>query len=129
MVVHGEEAAAGMLAVPAAQSARLPGCPVTYPASLHPMHQLQCKDLETQKEVAVKALSLRSLRSWKQLDLFEREAAALKGLRHPGIPQYLGYCEEDTPDDRRFLLIQVGGHAVAEAPSCWGSCVRIQGLL
>ncbi|KFM23051.1 Serine/threonine-protein kinase D [Auxenochlorella protothecoides] len=76
----------------------------------------KCKDLETQKEVAVKALSLRSLRSWKQLDLFEREAAALKGLRHPGIPQYLGYCEEDTPDDRRFLLIQelAPGKSLAE---------------
>jgi eukaryotic-like serine/threonine-protein kinase len=39
------------------------------------------------KTVAVKALSLRSMSDWKQLELFEREAQTLEGLRHPGIPQ------------------------------------------
>ncbi|CAM9579532.1 unnamed protein product, partial [Hapterophycus canaliculatus] len=39
-------------------------------------------------EVAVKVLALRGMKSWKQLDLFQREAKVLKALRHPGIPRY-----------------------------------------
>ncbi len=37
------------------------------------------------RAVAVKALSLRSMTGgWKQLELFEREAHVLEGLKHPG---------------------------------------------
>lgn len=39
------------------------------------------------RPVAVKALSLRALRDWKQLDLFQREAQTLSALSHPGIPK------------------------------------------
>ena len=67
--------------------------------------------------VAVKALSLRGLADWKQLQLFEREAATLRGLSHPCIPAYLDYFEEDTQRDRGFFLVQVtpwqGSHAVS----------------
>lgn len=52
-----------------------------------------------QHEVAVKALSLRGLRNWKQLELFEREAQILKNLDHPCIPKYLEYFEEEEEDD------------------------------
>ena len=58
-------------------------------------------------EVALKALSLRSLRDWKQLELFEREAKTLESLSHPGIPRYVDYFEEDDPNDRAFVLVQV----------------------
>jgi serine/threonine protein kinase len=58
--------------------------------------------------VAVKALSLRHLRDWKQLELFEREARTLRTLSHPGIPAYVDYFEEDTATDRGFFLVQVG---------------------
>lgn len=37
-------------------------------------------------QVALKALSLRGLRDWKQLELFQREAVVLQGLSHPNIP-------------------------------------------
>jgi hypothetical protein len=37
--------------------------------------------------VAVKALSLRRMAGWKALELFEREAATLKGLAHPSVPR------------------------------------------
>jgi serine/threonine protein kinase len=40
------------------------------------------------------------------LELFEREARVLATLAHPGIPQYLDYFDLDTPDDRRFYLVQ-----------------------
>ncbi|CAD7697189.1 unnamed protein product [Ostreobium quekettii] len=56
--------------------------------------------------VAVKTLSLRAMSDWKQLQLFEREANALKGLNHPGIPRYIDYFEEDTDTDRRFYIVQ-----------------------
>ena len=57
--------------------------------------------------MAVKALSLRGLGDWKQLQLFEREAATLRGLSHPCIPAYLDYFEADTERDRGFFLVQV----------------------
>ncbi|PRW59623.1 serine threonine kinase [Chlorella sorokiniana] len=57
-------------------------------------------------DVAAKVLSLRSLRDWKQLELFEREAQILKNLSQPGIPQYLEYFEQDTEQDRAFVLVQ-----------------------
>jgi serine/threonine protein kinase len=57
-------------------------------------------------EVALKALSLKSLRDWKQLDLFKREAETLRALNHPSIPALLDYFEEDSPDDRAFYIAQ-----------------------
>ncbi len=56
--------------------------------------------------VAVKALSLRRMTDWKQLELFEREAKTLKSLDHPGIPKYIDYLSEDTEKDRGFFLVQ-----------------------
>jgi serine/threonine protein kinase len=60
----------------------------------------------TGERVAVKAMSLRGLRDWKQLELFQREAAVLQSLSHPSVPRYLEYFEEDTPEDRCFFLVQ-----------------------
>lgn len=68
---------------------------------------MQAKDADG-KLVAVKALSLQSMSDWKQLDLFQREAATLKQLQHPGIPQYVADFEEDTERDRGYFLVQVG---------------------
>ena len=67
---------------------------------------MQAEDPEG-KAVAVKALSLSGLNDWKQLQLFEREAAVLRGLSHPGIPAYRDYFEEDTAKDKGFFLVQV----------------------
>lgn len=52
-------------------------------------------------------MSLRGLRDWKQLELFQREAVVLQGLAHPGIPAYIDYFEEDTDTDRAFYIVQV----------------------
>ena len=57
--------------------------------------------------VAVKALSLRRMAGWKALELFEREAATLKGLAHPAVPRYVDYFEQDNELDRGFFLVQV----------------------
>ena len=66
---------------------------------------LQAKDADG-KLVAVKALSLKSMSDWKQLDLFEREAQTLKQLQHPGIPQYVADFQDDTEKDRGYFLVQ-----------------------
>jgi eukaryotic-like serine/threonine-protein kinase len=56
--------------------------------------------------VAIKALSLRGMRSWKTLELLQREARALENLSHPGIPKYVDMLEVDTATDRVFVLVQ-----------------------
>lgn len=75
------------------------------------------------EEVAIKALSLKGLKDWKQLELFEREAQILNNLDHPGIPRYLEYFEEERDDDQSFYLVQelVKGITLADAiQSSWG---------
>ena len=56
--------------------------------------------------VALKELSLKGLRDWKKLDLFEREAQVLKVLDHPAIPKYIDYFQVDTERDRYFYIVQ-----------------------
>ncbi len=61
---------------------------------------------ETRRKVAIKTLSLRQAGEWKMLELFEREAKVLAHIHHPQIPQYIDYLTIDTPQDRRFYLVQ-----------------------
>ena len=68
--------------------------------------------------VAVKALSLRRMTDWKQLELFEREAKTLKSLDHPGIPKYIDYLSEDTEKDRGFFLVQASLSHANSFASC-----------
>eukprot|EP00890_Picochlorum_soloecismus_P001066 jgi/Picsp_1/1960/NSC_05426-R1_serine threonine protein kinase len=67
---------------------------------------LRCKDTATGIMVAVKVLSLRNMKTWKQLELFERESSILKNLNHPNIPSYLDSFEIDSNDDRTFCIVQ-----------------------
>ncbi|MEQ9238102.1 protein kinase domain-containing protein [Coleofasciculus sp. E2-BRE-01] len=64
------------------------------------------EDTQTKQAVALKALSLHRLSDWKMLELFEREARVLAGLKHPRIPKYLDYFHVDTPQDRSFYIVQ-----------------------
>jgi serine/threonine protein kinase len=73
--------------------------------------------------VAVKALSLRGLRDWKQLELFQREASVLSSLSHPSIPRYIDYFESDSASDRAFYIVQAqvpGGRSLGELLSGGG---------
>ncbi|BBN10225.1 hypothetical protein MPTK1_5g01970 [Marchantia polymorpha subsp. ruderalis] len=67
--------------------------------------------------VALKAITLKFMKGWKDLELFEREARVLKSLRHPGIPEYIDYFEVDTETDRAFYIAQkvAKGRSLAEA--------------
>jgi hypothetical protein len=64
------------------------------------------ESLETGQRVALKELSLKGLKDWKQVELFEREARTLEGLDHPAIPDYVDYFQVDTADNRLFYLAQ-----------------------
>ena len=70
--------------------------------------------------MAIKALTLRSMQDWRQLELFEREARALQGLRHEGIPRFVEYFEVDTASDRGFFLVQVGAWVACPSISYHG---------
>ncbi len=61
---------------------------------------------ELGRRVALKELSLKGLKDWKQVELFEREAHTLESLDHPAIPAYVDYFQVDTADNRLFYLAQ-----------------------
>ena len=63
-------------------------------------------DTKKQATVAIKAVSLRQLNDWKQVELFEREAQVLAKLNHPNIPKYLDYFDIETEKDKVFYIVQ-----------------------
>ena len=67
---------------------------------------LLVRDLETQKLAVIKLLTFDSDFEWDDLKLFEREAAILKTLSHPAIPQYLDYLELDGKNGKGFAIVQ-----------------------
>ncbi|MGR3275143.1 serine/threonine protein kinase [Acaryochloris marina NIES-2412] len=64
------------------------------------------EDVHTHQQFALKALSLKGIQDWKQLELFEREAQVLAQLDHPAIPQYIDYFQTDTDGSRWFYIVQ-----------------------
>lgn len=76
----------------------------------------EAEDLTNYQRVAVKALSLRQIKEWKVLELFEREARVLANLEHPAIPKYLDYFPIETSNNRSFYLVQelVRGDSLAD---------------
>ena len=64
------------------------------------------EDLQGDKRVALKALSLRRMTDWKKMELFEREAKVLSQLSHAAIPRYLDYFQADFASDRCFYIAQ-----------------------
>ena len=66
----------------------------------------EAKEIATQRRVAIKIMTLRQVKDWKAVELFEREANVLADLQHPAIPKYIDYFYQDTPDDRNFYLVR-----------------------
>jgi serine/threonine protein kinase len=63
-------------------------------------------DDQTDRQVVVKLLLFGVDFDWDDFKLFEREAAVLKSLDHPAIPQYLDYFDVETPLGKGFALVQ-----------------------
>jgi serine/threonine protein kinase len=63
-------------------------------------------DLSNGDRVAIKEMSMRRAKEWKELDVFEREARVLSLLDHPAIPNYLNYFEIDSDTNRYFYIVQ-----------------------
>lgn len=64
------------------------------------------KDLQTGSTVVIKLLLFAPDFTWEDLKLFEREAAVLRSLNHPAIPQYLNDFEIETELGKGFALVQ-----------------------
>jgi serine/threonine protein kinase len=71
-------------------------------------------DTATHRDVAIKVLSLKKTRDWKKFDLFEREVAVLKTLRHPGIPRYIDSFEATDSGDFFLVMELVEGRSLAD---------------
>jgi eukaryotic-like serine/threonine-protein kinase len=89
-------------------------------------------DRRTDGKVVVKLLSLGQLEEWKALELFEREAAVLRGMRHEGIPAYVDCFQTGAGARSRFVLVQeyVEGRTLQEmVDSGWrGTEDEIRGI-
>ncbi|MEZ4449391.1 MAG: serine/threonine-protein kinase [Nannocystaceae bacterium] len=72
-------------------------------------------DRETHEDVAIKVLHLGSLGGdWKPFDLFEREAAALASLSHPGIPRYLDRFAMESSGDFFLVMERIAGAPLSQ---------------
>jgi serine/threonine protein kinase len=75
------------------------GSPEKIPSDENP------SDLSKPAEKAVlKILDFTATTTWNTVDIFRREAEALKHLSHPSIPQYLGSFESEEDGKLRFIL-------------------------
>jgi len=55
---------------------------------------LEAVDKREGRPVAIKRFTLRSAKSWKDVELAEREATVLSSLSHVGLPRYVEHFEE-----------------------------------
>ncbi|HEX3777832.1 MAG TPA: serine/threonine-protein kinase [Polyangiaceae bacterium] len=56
---------------------------------------LDAVDKQAGRAVAIKRFQVRGCRSWKDVELAEREARVLSTLSHPNLPVYIEHFEED----------------------------------
>lgn len=64
------------------------------------------REAATGREVVAKVLHLGLLSDWKAVELFEREAAVLRALHHPGIPAYVDFFTAEIEGVPRFVLVR-----------------------
>jgi hypothetical protein len=54
------------------------------------------RDLSSGAEVVVKVVVIKGMPGWKPAELFEREVAVLRSVRHPGVPQFIDSFQSDV---------------------------------
>jgi serine/threonine protein kinase len=69
-------------------------------------------DRQQGKRVAIKRFSVRGAKSWKDVELAEREASVLASLSHPHLPKYLAHFEEDGA--LYLVMDKIEGKSLAE---------------
>ncbi len=68
-------------------------------------------DKKEGQPVAIKRFRVRGAKSWKEVELAEREARVLSSLSHPGLPRYIEHFEEGG---ELFLVTQkIEGESLA----------------
>ncbi|MBI2565793.1 MAG: protein kinase [Candidatus Schekmanbacteria bacterium] len=73
-------------------------------------------DLGAGRRCVVKTISIRTIDSFKTLEMVEREARTLANLSHPRIPRFVDFVSEEQGSDYRVHLVQewVDGQNLAE---------------
>jgi tRNA A-37 threonylcarbamoyl transferase component Bud32 len=73
---------------------------------------LWAEDTQSGAQVAIKRFQVRGAKSWKDVELAEREASVLARLKHKNLPKYLDHFEEDGS---LFLVMEkIEGETLAE---------------
>ncbi len=73
---------------------------------------LDAIDKRDGQPVAVKRFQVRGRRSWKEVELAEREALVLRGLQHQALPSYVDHFEEDG--SLYLVMEKVDGTTIAD---------------
>jgi serine/threonine protein kinase len=70
-------------------------------------HTFLAHDREERRDVAIKMLDAQRAPDWKAFELFEREVAVLRGLRHQGVPEVFDSFQAQWGDgDAAFLVME-----------------------
>ena len=79
-------------------------------------HTLMARDIRLGRQVALKVLHPRGASDLKAYELFEREAAVLRDLRHPGVPAiHASFRAQWEGADAAFLVMEyIEGSSLAE---------------
>ena len=84
-------------------------------------HTFLARDREQDRQVAVKVFNPQAATDWKAQQLFEREAAVLRALRHHGVPEIHDYRR--TEQDGTTVALLVRGLNPPSIPAsiraCW----------
>jgi serine/threonine protein kinase len=68
-------------------------------------HTFLARDLDRGRDVALKTLLSRAVPDFKAVELFEREATVLVGLRHRGIPEFVEFFRTEVRGERTAVLV------------------------
>jgi tRNA A-37 threonylcarbamoyl transferase component Bud32 len=82
-------------------------------------HTYDAVDTTTNHPVAIKRFSVRGARSWKDVELAEREARVLSELQHPNLPRYIEHFEEDGA--LYLVMEKIEGQTLAQLKRSAGS--------
>jgi len=82
-------------------------------------HTYDAVDTTTESPVAIKRFSVRGARSWKDVELAEREARVLSELDHPNLPKYIEHFEENGA--LYLVMEKVEGQTLAQLKQSAGS--------